>query len=611
MNKKINLTVFSLSLFLIAVGTTCILFIPQILNWLPDFLETQVFHRTFNHEAYRETMVSLVSYPIFFAILLDAIFFIWFSDKQKNTVIAFYLASILLTLVVTSYTCANSFTDQDLSSETLFALECFKAKTFWPTTWYYSMEFRFLNTQLLTVPLFLFTKNLALIRAITAVLCELALFGATWFLLHELKIKQTWLKFLCCTLIISPVSWTFFTVVQEGSYYIPHIMFSFFYVGMFLSIVFHAERHTQKKNLILTIVFFVLAFLSGLSSIRYILNFVFPVWAVSATYMFYNERKQNVAFNFKSFFVENKQNKTASIALLLSGFGYICNSFILSSIFTFKNMNKIRFNSLNEMTVDGIKNMLLDTAGFNGNVSVFTPGGVANILLFVVTIFMVMGIIELLKGKTSSDIRFFLHYAIFFFFFHLYTNICTEMTGRYFTMVFVFLIPIIAVTVENTEITSLKKWILTASVSVLILTNGYLCFGKMQTADRSLKLDGVCKYLTENDYEFGYAFSNIANCIWFWTNGKIEVASISSDSIDGTNVLPKKYSIHKWLEPKKYQDKNYYKGEKHVFFVIKQEEYKLSVNKSVINSGNLVFEDSDYLIFEYDSTQKFIEAFSK
>ena len=608
--EKIITCCFVISILLVLLGTGLVLFMPQILDWLPGFLENHVFHRTFNHEGYRESMVSLVLFPVFIAIVIDALCFMKFSDAQKITITLFYLASIFLTLGITQYTCANVLTTQDLSSETLFGFECFRAKTFWPTRWYYSMEFRFLNTQLITAPLFALTKNLALVRAITAVLCEVVLFAGTWFILRELAVKKTWLKLLCCTLMVSPVSRAFFDVVQGGSYYIPHIVFSFLYAGLFISLV--RKEHTQRKQRILFGLFIMLAFLSGVSTIRYILNFTFPVFAVVAGVKFYALCKDKSPFRTKEFFIADDAVRLSALGLLASGIGYVFNSVVLASIFTFKNMNKLRFLPLSEMSLDGIKDMLLGTAGYNGNVSVFTPGGVANVLLLVVVVFMFLAVVALMRARLDDGRKFFLQYSAFFFLFHLYTNVCTEMTGRYFTMVYALFIPFLAILVEQSDVSAMKKWVLCVSSAIMIMTNAYLCFGNVQTDRRgSPRLEGVCAFLQKNGYEFGYAFSNIANPIWFCTNGKIEVASIDSDEVNGINVIPKKYSIHKWLEPKRFEKKDYYKGGKRVFFVMRTNEYQVSMSSSsAVIAKPPVYRDDSYIVFDYESPEEFISLFN-
>lgn len=608
--KKNEVLFLSIALVLLAAGTVFSLFTQPILEQLPSFLEEHVFHRTFNYEKFKDTMVSLLQFPVFIAILFSAIVFVKFSDRSKSALIITSTFLVMLVLAVISFKDAVSYTYQDLSSEILFSKECFDHKTFWPVSWFYSMEFRFINTQILTAPFFLFTKDLRIIRAIQVVLSEAVLYISTYFIMHELRIKKLWIKLLCCLLAISPVSWSFFSVVQEGSYYIPHIAFSFFYVGLFLRIAYNSSVSLRKERA-LRIVFLVLAFLSGLSTIRYILNFTFPLAAI----LVYNRIKEFVkdkrAFSFKEFFLEDKPLLLALEGLLLSGVGYIFNSLVIASVYTFKNMNKVRFNSISEMKVDDIIAMVLYTIGYNENVSFSTPGGVSNVLLLVASIFTAVVFANLYNKDLEKRERIFLQFTAFMAAFSLYTNVCIEMTGRYLTIVVIYFAPFLAVALQNQDIAGIKKWILGASSAVLVLTNAFLCFGRMQTENDSENLQKVSSFLLENGYEFGYAFSNAANPIWFITNGKIEAAQLTYGERDGANTVPDKYSIHKWLEPKKFLDENYYKGGKNVFFTLSKEEFDASKDSKALEKGRLVYNDGNYLVFDYNSQKDFISSFDE
>lgn len=608
--------IFFLTTVFIAVIFCTILsmFTEQILDWLPYFLEQHVFHRTFSHDSFKETMVSLLQYPVFILVFISAVFFLKLSDKGKSLIIIAFTISSILTLAIVSYTYAVNFTDQDLSSEMLFSKECFDKKTFWPTSWFYSMEFRFLNTQLLTAPFFFFTKNLSLIRTIQVILSECVLYLSVYFILNALKIKKVWLKLLCCLLAVNPISWTFFCYVNEGSYYIPHIVFSFIYIGLFLKIAYN-EQDVKKQNF-LTIIFLIFAFLSGLSSIRYILNFTFPLAAI----LLYNRIKEFIKnkeiFSFKKFFLYDYALKISLAGLILSGIGYIINSTVLSSLFTYKNMNKVRFNFISDMKVDSIIEMILSVIGYNENVSFSTPAGITNVLLFILAIFTVIVFTELYNKKNlEKNEKIFLQFVVFMAFFSLYTNICIEMVGRYLTMVVIYFVPFLALAVKNENISTpphkkIEKWILCVSSSIVIMTNAYFCFGKMQTTNRSENIQKVSSFLLQNGYEFGYAFSNAANPIWFCTNGKIEVAQLTDSDKNGLRVIPSKFEIHKWLGPKKYLDTNYYKGSKDIFFAIRCNEFEASDNKKITDSGRLVYNDGFYMVFDYKSPKEFVLSFN-
>ena len=618
-SKKGEITFLVLSYLFIFVGSILVLFSEQILQWLPIFLQEKVFHRSFNIEQYKDSMIALLAFPVFIVILVNAIFFIKLSEKGRCVLLIFYIITILISLTIVSYVRANSFIDPDLSSEMLFARECFKEKTFWPTTWYYSMEFRLLNTQLFTAPMFLFTKNLCLIRSITVLVCNIVLSLSTLFLLVELDIKKWWIRLLGMLLVISPASWQFFSFVQVGCYYIPHIAFSFFYVGLFLSVVYH--NHSKKKQRFLFIIFVLLSFISGLSSIRYILNFTLPLFAILFLVKLFKLFKNRDDFSgFKEivisiFHTDNKIDKPLVYALLgflVSIIGYVGNSVILASIFTYKNMNKIQLNPLSMMKVDDIIAMILSVAGYNDNISAFTPGGITSVLLGIVIIFTIYIFTKLLKNESEGQEKTFILFVVFMSAFHLYTNICAEMVGRYLTMVFVFFIPILALVIQfhsSNKVLKLPSYILAVSSSVLILTNAFLCIGKMVTTSKTNHLNSVCKYLEDNNYEFGYAFFNIANPIWFITNGEIEVVTLGDKVIEGVRTLPSNFYIDKWLEPKSFTDSDYYKGSKPVFCVLHNNEYKATPNKHILERGKEVYKDECYIVFEYKSPADFIGAF--
>lgn len=105
------------ALILLGGGILISLFTDSILTVLPGFLEEHVFHRTFSHEAYKSTMISLLQFPVFLAVLFSAVFFVKISERGKNVLILFCTVLVMLTLAVISYTHAKDFIDQDLSSE--------------------------------------------------------------------------------------------------------------------------------------------------------------------------------------------------------------------------------------------------------------------------------------------------------------------------------------------------------------------------------------------------------------------------------------------------------------------------------------------------------------
>ena len=69
-----------------------------------------------------------------------------------------------------------------------------------------------------------------------------------------------------------------------------------------------------------------------------------------------------------------------------------------------------------------------------------------------------------------------------------------------------------------------------------------------------------------------------------------------------------KFEIYKWLEQKKFTDKNYYKGNRPVFFTLRADEFEKS-NKKVLEAGKMVYNEQGYVVFEYNSPKDFYNAF--
>ena len=115
--KKGEITFLILSCLFVLTGSILVMFSEQLLQWLPIFLQEKVFHRTFGIEQYKDSMLSLLAFPIFIVILINAVFFIKLSDKGRCILLIFYISTILISLTIVSYFRANSFVDSDLSSE--------------------------------------------------------------------------------------------------------------------------------------------------------------------------------------------------------------------------------------------------------------------------------------------------------------------------------------------------------------------------------------------------------------------------------------------------------------------------------------------------------------
>ena len=81
-SKKNEIILFSAAILLLLIGSAVTLFTEQILVSFPTFLEEHVFHRTFNHEAYKDSMISLLSIPVFVSIIFSVFIQMLYNNRK-------------------------------------------------------------------------------------------------------------------------------------------------------------------------------------------------------------------------------------------------------------------------------------------------------------------------------------------------------------------------------------------------------------------------------------------------------------------------------------------------------------------------------------------------
>lgn len=608
-SKNTGAVMCALSIAALVVGGAIVLLTPQIVQWLPEFLETRVFHRTFDHAAYFESIVSLISFPIFIAIVVTSLVFLKFSDRQKCVLLWAYIAcAFFITAYVTyRYVGISSFWFNDDASEYLLARECFLQKTFMPRSWYYSTEIRVLNTQLIAAPLFFFTQNLILIKTITSTVTVAILFLSTLFLVSSFKIEKKWIVLLCGLLVICPVSYPMWGLMHFGSFYIPHIAICFFYVGLFLRLSF-ADISPVRRN-VFAGVFLFLAFCGGLGSIRYFLNFIFPLAAVVIGRKILLQYRATNEVRARALFEDDRETFWAGLGCAVCVFGYVLNTLVLANLYSVKNYNKIRFLPLGEATVTGVIDMILGVAGYNGNASVFTPAGFATVLLGVVAVVgTILFIVHIRQENTAAEASF-LRFVVFLCAFTLYINICTEMVARFLLTTIIIFVPVLALILRDGRISGLHRYVLGVSFTVLVLTNAFGIWSIFQAKDETAGLRKTCDFLVENDYSFGYAFFEYATPAWFLSNGKLEVAILKDeDADDESKILSDSYTRSKWLTPRRYYDPEY-GGENRVFLIMAENDVKNTPEHPALLRGNVIYDADGFVVYDYESHAAFINAF--
>ena len=604
-SKKTDTLLLSLSILFFIIAAVFTLCSSQFIDWGYDFLAQKILHREFDLEKWMPTISSILLAPLLCIVAVNALLFPKYRENSKVILILVLLAVILGSIVYTTASTTDAHVNSDLASEYLLAKQCFLEKSILPLGWHYSTEIYIIGKHLVYAPMFLFTDNLTVVKTLTSLFCCFVLFGACWYVCTQLIIKELWIKLLACTMIISPFSSLTWYVLQWGTFYIPHVVFSLFYIGLFLRILQEFEVGTVKR--IPIVLFSCLAFLSGLSTIRYILNFQFPLAMVMVIAKVF-EKQSNIA-DVKMFWLKDKRVFFSMLGLLLGGLGYLANNLVLQRLYSFSEWNTIAFCQLGDVSFLDIFRATLQVFGFQEKISVMTPLGIINILIYVMLLVIVVSLFRALKTKIHPFQKIFLQFFISSFLFNVFIYLNTEFIFRYLVNILVLVVPCVAIMMSTKELTSNTKYAIGVLCSIVFFTCSFATMQSQFATNANEDKEAVRDFLLSQDYQFGYGTFWNANVFNYLTNGKIDMGNIDkSNNEKGVAVITREYEYDNWLTPERYYSNDY--ENKPIFLILSQAEYEAARDNATLMVGKEVYSDQYYKVFEYQSHQAFKESFA-
>ena len=394
--------------------------------------------------------------------------------------------------------------------------------------------------------------------------------------------------------------WSF---VHFGSYYIPHICLAFIFLGLFFGIIYN--DYSKKRRTVYLVLFYFLAFILGLSGIRYLLYFEIPLTALYLWRQAKSCVEGKKAFNIKTFFLDDQKIKHSFLSLMLSGVGYVLNSLILPKFYSFYQYNTETFKTYGDPSLSKIFGDILTLFGYQNNVSVFTPAGIVNILTYVFIIFFIICLIKYLFTETNEKNKDFLLVSIILILFNCFVSTNTGYTERYIILPFVFIVPCTILFLKNNSISKFFRGILVLSFSVMVITSSFLTYEVKVCSKESETRLNLTKFIKENDYHYGYATFWNANVLTYLTDGKIELAHFGFPEKEEDFSY---FHTYKWLTPERYYKDDFGNNEK-IVFIVSKNEYNLDPSRHIFANGKQIFEDDYYYIFEYKDNKTFKESF--
>lgn len=401
--------------------------------------------------------------------------------------------------------------------------------------------------------------------------------------------------------VLIPISTSYFIVASVGTFYIPHIVLSFLFIGLFFRI---RENLAAVKKWTLVTVLLVFAFLLGMCGPRYLLLIQAPlllscVWLLLRSSAFRRFSGEPTVRGFRQLGKTDTFFKCGAslLSLICAGVGYLVNTRVLSGMFQFTTQSDIKFYNLGGWGfVDKLSTMaegFFEAVGYRKNAPLFSFEGVVGILLFVLIAIVVAAVISLVRNRRKLPknqklmVCFFVMCFALNTFVFVFTNY--EFVPRLYIPVLIFFVPVVAIWLNQAK-PKFKQWVVAWLVAGIVVLCGVSTLRERTKTDvvGNEERTGHMEFLRQEDYRFGYATFWNAGVITEFTNGEIEIAHLQEN-------LDELMAFY-WLTPAQYYRDGYHTGKS--FLLLTREEYeKYAKDMAVLDQLNCAYKDDQFMVF--------------
>ena len=595
-----------LAVILLSIGI-CVCFILLLIP-VQNAIISFVVERHSGSGDFEVKLRSILSLPFVGIVLFILAFCCLFSgniaeflENPKNTLLIKISAAgicVLLQAFISIFSYKNGWKwlDSDQASEMVLGRLLANENTFVSRNWHYSTEIRLIYQTLFTMPLFKLLgrfENWALIRSISIFLNNLLLILSYQYMARQLKIPVKWIYITSIFLVI-PLSWIegeqtrisaqYWDIVLYGGYYTFFIAQFFFCIGIFIKLKNHdGEIKTALPGFI---IFTVLSLLLGMQSVRSLLNIHIPL-LITCIYLY----------------MKNAQRKKSLLVLGSIGFIACCAGFFINYLlrfwYSFSTFEGVSISiSSNELFSKLSQNLtaLAQFFGFYTGGSLLSAQGLFSFFAIIFTCLIFAAVLKTFRQPQTEH-----HFIPVFFAISVIFNIFTfiligNFTTRYFIPFMVFYVPFVAILLEHSEKRNnhLKRTAIFSGIILFIFSQGYFNYQKINECDFNTIRKGYIQYLLDNKLEYGFATFWNANVTTELTGGKIELAGLNPDT--------SRFHIQVWLNPVKFYNPSYNKGES--FLLLTRHEWELARKTGrAFTHLQPDYEDNDFIIIRYESTE--------
>ena len=418
----------------------------------------------------------------------------------------------------------GAYLDSDMSSELVLAKQLVSEGRLFSSQWYYSTEVRLLNTQLVFTPLMaLFGGDWQLVRTAGCVIL-LAILALSCVCAAKAIGAGTPYALFFAGLTICVCSPLYAQNVIIGAYYVPHA------VLMYLTMALYG-RWLRSRRRVLAVLLLALAFVMGMSSVRYLLVSIVPLAGAALwQYIFpeENEEEQRTM----------TQHQAAFLGLgvgVMGAAGYAAGKKLLPLLFHFDGSYYAGtgYASFSQhdlgMQVQSVIYGLLYAMGFEDGVPLFGVQGALNALilleLFVSTMLVIRALRKRIKGAGRVGILMLVFVsAVSMLSFVLLRSVYFD---RYWLPVMMVGAPVLALCVSTEKNGVLRVLAVLLFAGTVLLSSASTMYYSMRNPqlERDGRLDIVQTARAHGLFK-GYATFWNANIITEASDGEIDVAGV-------------------------------------------------------------------------------------
>lgn len=518
--------------------------------------------------------------------------------NETNRLILYTIVGITIITVnfFISYKYSIRNIDSDASSELLLGKLLAEEGGICSSNWLYSTELRVLNTQVFYKLFFLLTSNWALVRALAFTAFLILLLAACIGLAKKYALGDG--AVIMGLFLLMPFSKQYSQFVLFDQYYFPHILIT---LTTLLLLVIEAKKEVKIwKQCVIMGLNFLLSVVAGMGGMRQIIILYLPLFVAACIIFVMNWRLKN----------EWKQSGLVAVqsTVVLFGavIGYLINSKVLIKYFHFADYSKLQFEAFTMKKLEWFINSYFSFWGYEDSVEILNMQGVLNAcglllaLLFILAVYILIRTWEKCDFKEQIIVSFLLvnivcHIGIFMF-----SDI--DQKPRYLLPVFFLALPVMAISCRHLQDAFFRRglfWTITILLGLSSL-RGYQEYRTNTQNDAKIEL---VQFLSENDYDFGYATFWNASVLTEMTNGEIEMYPMQSKDVtpDVWNGLVSSY----WLVSQDILNKQ---TDKPVFVLFtKKEMKKYGAEVHYLNDEDCVFQNDGYYVYAYPSQAALME----